>query len=243
MTSPFRHLNYRIGIDVGEFSVGLAAIEYDDDDHAIELLSCLSHIHDGGKLSGTDKTPQSRLAVAGVQRRTRRLRRRLRARLKKLDAFLIEIGYPVGVNKPQTYDAWTARYELIQAFIDDPKIRNEKLSLAIRHIARHRGWKNPWWTYNQLRTAAIESTPTKSFVKMRENASEKYGLPQRTLSHRSLGYLGVTQAIKTVDCVNQLLKPKDQERIFFERIMEEDQYAELKSIFEIQQLPSDHSTN
>jgi hypothetical protein len=44
---------YRIGIDVGENSVGLAAISYDDDDHVIEILSALSYIHDGGKLSGT----------------------------------------------------------------------------------------------------------------------------------------------------------------------------------------------
>lgn len=243
MSSLTRHLNYRIGIDVGEFSVGLAAIEYDDDDHAIELLSCLSHIHDGGKLAGTDKNPLSRLAKAGVQRRTRKLRRRLRARLKKLDAFLIEIGYPVVVNEPQTYEAWTARYDLIQTFIDDPEIRNKKLSLAIRHIARHRGWKNPWWTYNQLRTAAIQSTPTKSFVKMRENASEKYGFAsEKIVSLGVLGYLGVTQGNKNRRLRQSTAEAKkDQERIFFERIMEEDQYFELKSIFEIQRLPLDIS--
>ena len=187
-------LNYRIGIDVGEYSVGLSAIEFDDDDHAVSILSCLSHIHDGGKLAGTDKSPQSRLAVAGVQRRTRRLRRRLRARLKALDSYLLEQKFPVGVNEPQTYSAWESRYELVQEYIEDAQLRNMKLSVAIRHIARHRGWKNPWWTHNQLKGVAENSTPSKSFIKMRESASEKYGFDSETITTIGiLGYLGVTQ--------------------------------------------------
>jgi CRISPR-associated endonuclease Csn1 len=231
-------LNYRIGIDVGEYSVGLSAIEFDDDDHAVSILSCLSHIHDGGKLAGTDKSPQSRLAVAGVQRRTRRLRRRLRARLKALDSYLLEQKFPVGVNEPQTYSAWESRYELVQEYIEDAQLRNMKLSVAIRHIARHRGWKNPWWTHNQLKGVAENSTPSTSFIKMRESASEKYGFDSETITTIGiLGYLGVTQGNPNRRLRQSTAEEKkDRERIFFERIMQEDHFAELQEIFRVQKV-------
>ncbi len=71
----------RVGIDVGDRSVGAAAVEYDDDGWPIRILSAVSHIHDGGMDPDTAKSPQSRLATTGVARRTRRLTRRRRRRL------------------------------------------------------------------------------------------------------------------------------------------------------------------
>ena len=39
----------RIGIDVGERSVGFGAVEYDDEGWPIRILASVSHIHDGGR--------------------------------------------------------------------------------------------------------------------------------------------------------------------------------------------------
>ena len=78
-------LNYRIGVDVGDRSVGLAAIELDDDGFPLKKLAMVTFRHDGGKDPATGKTPKSRKETAGVARRTMRMRRRKKKRLKDLD--------------------------------------------------------------------------------------------------------------------------------------------------------------
>lgn len=40
--------NYRIGVDVGDRSVGLAAIEFDDAGFPIQKLALVTFRHDGG---------------------------------------------------------------------------------------------------------------------------------------------------------------------------------------------------
>lgn len=228
---------YRIGIDVGERSVGLAAVSFDDDDTPIEILSCVSHIHDGGKLPGTDKAPQSRLATAGVARRTRRLVRNRRRRLKKLDELLMMHNFPIGKNMPQTYDAWHARSGLFQNFVEDDKGRKALLSLAIRHMARHRGWKNPWWSFQQLEKA-VENYPTKTFVSMRDKFAERFGVDAATIE--TIGQLGDLSA-QTDRKVRLSTKSERNEKgpIFFERIMQEDQLFELQSILRTQKIEKD----
>ena len=76
-------MGVRIGVDVGERSLGLAAIDYDDDGWPVAVLAAVTHIHDGGMDPDTAKSPQSRLATAGVARRTRRFFRNRRRRLRK----------------------------------------------------------------------------------------------------------------------------------------------------------------
>lgn len=225
---------YRVGIDVGERSVGLAAISFDDDDTPIEILSCVSHIHDGGKLPGTDKAPQSRLATAGIARRTRRLVRNRRRRLMKLDALLKIHNFPTGDNVPQTYDAWQARAKLFQEFIQDDKVRKALLSLAIRHIARHRGWKNPWWSFQQLEKA-VENYPTKTFISMTQKFSERFGVDAATIE--TIGQLGNLNA-QTDRKLRLSTKSERNEKgpIFSERIMQEDQLFELQSILNQQKI-------
>jgi CRISPR-associated endonuclease Csn1 len=234
---------YRIGIDVGENSVGLAAISYDDDDHVIEILSALSYIHDGGKLSGTDKAPLSRLYGAGVARRTRRLRRRARSRLKKLNLYLEEQSFPPELES-QTYEVWHARYQLVHEFIQDEAERNFKLALIIRHIARHRGWRNPWWTFAQVQRAAEEKSPSPSLLKMWENAATKYNFPDDEIcSVGVLGFLGVTQGNSNRRLRHSTAEDrKSRENIFFDRIMAEDNFAELSAILVEQEVNSQVST-
>jgi CRISPR-associated endonuclease Csn1 len=234
---------YRIGIDVGENSVGLAAISYDDDDHVIEILSAVSYIHDGGKLSGTDKAPLSRLAGAGVARRTRRLRRRATARLKKLNLYLEEQSFPPELDS-QTYEVWHARYQLVHDFIQDEAERNFKLALVIRHIARHRGWRNPWWTFSQVQRAADEKSPSPSLLKMWENAALKYSFPDHEIcSVGVLGYLGVTKGNPNRRLRHSTAEErKNRENIFFDQIMAEDNFAELSAILVKQKIDIQVST-
>ncbi|MDP3972334.1 MAG: HNH endonuclease [Candidatus Nanopelagicales bacterium] len=159
-------MGLRIGIDVGEKSLGLAAVDYNDDGWPVRVLAAVAHIHDGGMDPDTAKSPQSRLATAGVARRTRRLFRNRRRRLNRLDAVLTEYGIPVPDGEvTQTHDAWYARALLSTTRIDDQDQRGDLLALALRHMARHRGWRNPWWSFERLAQApspspALEDTIT-----------------------------------------------------------------------------------
>ncbi len=153
-----KRLRYRVGIDVGLYSVGLAAIEIDDssddprDAMPLEILNAMSVIHDGGVDPDKQKSADSRKAVSGVARRTRRLNKRRRERLRELDNFLIKKGFPVkqakeiqnGVGADDPYLAWRARAELVESYIDNEEKRRLALTIALRHLARHRGWRNPY---------------------------------------------------------------------------------------------------
>lgn len=65
-----RGKRYRIGIDVGLNSVGLAAVEVSDENSPVRLLNAQSVIHDGGV------DPQKNVVWI-----LRRIRKRLRERI------------------------------------------------------------------------------------------------------------------------------------------------------------------
>jgi CRISPR-associated endonuclease Csn1 len=157
---------YRIGIDVGLNSVGLAAIEVDSTDQPTEILSLQTVIHDAGVDPGANKTARTRKAVSGVARRMRRLVRRRRQRLVKLDDKLRELGWPIvdleSVADP--YHPWKAREDLVTAKIDDQQMLREKLSIAVRHIARHRGWRNPYASVESLKAATEPSNEFRTLI-------------------------------------------------------------------------------
>lgn len=166
-------MGIRIGIDVGEKSLGLAVVDYDDDGWPIQILAAVSHIHDGGMDPDTAKSPQSRLATAGVARRNRRMTRNRRRRLKLLDQVLADHGFPVPESEvTQTYDAWFARALLSTIPVTDADQRAELLSLALRHMARHRGWRNPWWSYERLAQAPSPSPALEATIAA---ARERFG--------------------------------------------------------------------
>ena len=163
MSSSKKQLRYRVGIDVGLYSVGLSAIEIDDssdnpyDAFPIQLLSTISFIHDAGVDPQRAKYAESRKASAGVQRRIRRMRKRKHKRLAELDSLLIKFGYPVdraksiaegqnflGPEIGKSYSAWNARIYAANQYIKNDAERLLTVTVAIRHIARHRGWRNPY---------------------------------------------------------------------------------------------------
>ena len=134
--------NYRVGIDVGTHSVGLAAIEFNEFERPIGVLSAISQIHDSGVLES--KTAITRLAAAGIARRARRLRRRRVARLVALDKWLAEHSWTRLPDDGNPYLPWFARKQLATEKISDESLRNAHLATAIHHMARHRGWRNPY---------------------------------------------------------------------------------------------------
>lgn len=151
--------NYRVGIDVGTHSVGLAAIEFNELGRPIGVLSAISWIHDSGVLEA--KTATTRLAAAGIARRTRRLRRRRIARLAALDKWLVENSWTRLPDDGNPYLPWLARERLATEKIADESLRNAHLATAIHHMARHRGWRNP---YVRASSLYQRSEPSKFLV-------------------------------------------------------------------------------
>lgn len=171
MTTPQK---YRVGIDVGSYSVGCAAIAIDDAGFPTEILSAVSFIHDSGLDPDSQKTAITRLAVSGVARRTRRLYRRRRHRMIKLEKFLEKQSWTTlpFESYSDPYLPWKARVELANGFIADEAERGEKLSIAMRHIANHRGWRNPY-----VKTVSLYSPgePSDAFEAIREELEAKTG--------------------------------------------------------------------
>jgi CRISPR-associated endonuclease Csn1 len=232
---------YRIGVDVGDRSVGLAAIAYDAAGMPVEVLATVSHIHDGGMDPDTGKSPLSRLATSGVARRTRRLIRNRRRRLAVLDEVLAEHGFPVPTAEiAQTYDAWFARATLSEKFVKFEDERLRLVSLAVRHIARHRGWRNPWWSYERL---AEEPSPSEHLTVLLRQAEERFGQSVGTWS--TLGQVAMTTVGRDV-----ALRPRTSSRpgmlarreigpVISHQIQQQDSLFELLAILAVQQVARD----
>lgn len=166
---------YRIGIDVGTHSVGFAAIELDKDEIPKSVLAAVSLIHDSGVDPDNQKSARTRLDVSGVARRTRRLYRRRTTRTKELNRFLESLGWPVTSFEEYAdpYTPWKVRSELASTYIADDEEREEKLSIAIRHIANHRGWRNP---YTEVKSLYSPGDPSDNFTQIRTEMEELKGI-------------------------------------------------------------------
>lgn len=242
-------VKYRIGVDVGDRSVGLSAFEFDDDGFPLRKLAMVSYRHDGGMDPSTGKSPRSRKATAGEARRVRRMHRRRRKRLSELDTTLRSLGYPVPeAEVPQTYEAWHARARLVSEPISDRAELNELLVLAIRHIARHRGWRNPWWSFRQLEEAARQF-PSVTMQKIQENAEQL--LRDRIISPDvTIGELGAMSDDKdtllrprTFDATKKPKKLNNQGvmPVLQEKVRQEDLLHEVWKFWETQSLlPTEH---
>jgi len=170
--APLIHKHYRIGIDVGLNSVGLAAIEVNDTGKPISILNMESIIHDGGLDPTANKSAGTRKAISGAARRMRRLYRQRRNRLHDLDKTLNDLGWPI-VDLEKVHDPWypwKARAKLVTTKVHDNNELTRLLSIAVRHIARHRGWRNPFMSLNSLLGT---SAPSKEFLTLTDAIAKK----------------------------------------------------------------------
>lgn len=156
---------YSVGIDVGTHSIGFAAVETNANGDPISLLNAMVQIHDSGLDRTKMKTATTRLAESGVAGRARRLLRRRRKRLVALDRYIESLGWPITEVTPDPRDSWRIRAELASVRISDENERNRKLAIAVRHIARHRGWRNP---YSRLENLKTRSEPSEKLLALQE---------------------------------------------------------------------------
>jgi len=94
---------------------------------------------------------------------------------RELDRLLSEeFGWPLPnlEDYPDPYEPWHARARLVEGYIADDAKRKEMLSIAMRHIARHRGWRNPY-----MKPASLASLPYPSefLTKLNEDTSRAIG--------------------------------------------------------------------
>ena len=172
VTLPKDDVRYKVGIDVGLNSIGFCAVEVDDDDYPIRLLNSLVFRHDAGVDPASRKAALTRKNVSGVARRAKR---ETKKRLVALDRLLSEeFGWPLPnlEDYPDPYEPWHARARLLDGYIADDAKRKEMLSIAMRHIARHRGWRNPY-----MKPASLASLPYPSefLTKLNEDTSRVIG--------------------------------------------------------------------
>ena len=115
--------NYKIGIDVGLYLTGLAAIEVDSNGEPVRILNMQSVIHDGGVDPNSNKTADTRKMISGVARRTRRMRRRRKSRLANLNKYLEELRLPLENYGDDTFEPWMLRACLADGYIQDEEQR------------------------------------------------------------------------------------------------------------------------
>ena len=175
MTKINDDLRYRVGIDVGLKSIGFCVVEVDENDQPLRLLNSMVFVHDAGVDPNENKAAKSRKLTAGVARRTQRGTAQNRRRLAELDRALSEeLNWPLPnlEDFEDSYEPWHTRAELVEHYIKDDAERAEALAIAIRHIARHRGWRNPYLSVDSLLTP---QEPSKFLRGLNERVTQALG--------------------------------------------------------------------
>ncbi|QJC22566.1 type II CRISPR RNA-guided endonuclease Cas9 [Arcanobacterium buesumense] len=220
-------INFRVGIDVGTNSVGLAAIEIGPDNLPSKILNSVVFTHDGGVDPQNRKTAATRLAVSGVARRTRRLIRRRKQRLRALDVFLQSHGYPCP-NLEEFDDPhfpWHARAQLVSEPVAQEELP-ELFSVAIRHIARHRGWRNP---YSRVESLHLPTPPSEELNNLKNRLIEETGV---VLDEDA------TPAEIITEVISDMRKIRGPEGILGGKLRQSDNANEIRKIGEVQGLDS-----
>ncbi|QTG75447.1 type II CRISPR RNA-guided endonuclease Cas9 [Trueperella pecoris] len=242
--------DFRIGVDVGTHSVGLAAIKVDKKGLPVSLLNSMVVLHDSGVDPKQAKAAITRLASSGAARRTRRLIQRRRKRLAKLDRRIQELGWPIISHEASTdpYLPWNMRYQLATEKLEGEE-QLRALSIAVRHMARHRGWRSP---YADVRTLLVPKPASSQFEAMKEKVTETSGVvfAEDVTPAEVVVNLGLNPANRLRSALGKKYKPgaikegKDVEGeeklgVFGGKLMQSDNARELRKIGEVQELDPD----
>jgi CRISPR-associated endonuclease Csn1 len=227
---------YKVGIDVGSHSAGLAAIEVDDDDIPIRFLNCEVVIHDAGVDPTANKTAGTRRAVSGQVRRMRRLIRHRRQRLYHLDQVIQGLGWPI-VNLESVHDPyhpWRVRSSLLTVPVEDQEELKKQLSVAVRHMARHRGWRNPYASVPSLLAATEPSKEFRAFIKTLE---DKPGVGEVN------DQMAVSEIVCDALCSDLTCRVRGIRKsvvpLLESKVHQSDNVRELRRIWDMQRLPTD----
>lgn len=259
VTLPKDDVRYKVGIDVGLNSIGFCAVEVDDDDYPIRLLNSLVFRHDAGIDPASRKAALTRKNVSGVARRNRRAKRETKKRLVALDRLLSEeFGWPLPnlEDYPDPYEPWHARARLLDGYIADDVKRKEMLSIAMRHIARHRGWRNPY-----MKPASLTSLPYPSefLTNLNQDVSRVIGrkfasdatqgqlVDAFILGSLSLATTPALQVLEESEKDNSKNKPRDivlgrvrgDKGVIEGKLHQSDNAEEIRRICAVQEVPQD----
>ena len=239
------NISYAIGIDVGLNSVGLAAIRLDNNGEPIRILKAMSVIHDAGIDPNGAKESDTRKAISGVARRVRRLYRQRRRRLQKLDFLLHSLGFPVVENKDldfsDSFTPWIFRAKLADEYIADEKQRKQMLSVAIRHIARHRGWRNP---YQSIKSMTQETEYSEFYNELLKNI-EKFApgvscegsTPAQLVRDYLLSQQGkASRRLRITTDDRRKNHPNSLDPVLPRKLMQSDNMLEILNIFNVQHI-------
>lgn len=204
----------------------------------VEVLNATVTAIDGGKDPSSGQVPRSRMAASGMARRARRRFKRRRQRLRRLARYLAALGYLPTDSSPKgrTYEAWKARRDLATRYEPDEAKKSRQLGLAIMHIARHRGWRSPWWSYKKLECAPA---PTATFRELQERAAAVFHRP--TDEFPTIGAIGAAAANPRFTLRLRTREGSAAARnpdlvLFHRKILQEDVLHELKRILEVQKV-------
>lgn len=232
------NIRYRVGADVGLNSLGFSAIQLDANGNPITLLKTLSYIHDGGVDPTQNKSGTTRKAMAGIARRTRNMRKRRRHRLNQLDRQLYQLGYPVD-EVPESehglYEYWNVRSALATAYVPDKDKRDRMMVMAIRHIVRHRGWRN---SYSRVETLFEDVEPSDQYKDLKQRVETRLGMKlDEDMTPAQL--VALTLSDRDENFMRVRTSTKYGEGVLPSRLMQSDNARELRRIFTVQQVPED----
>ena len=227
-----------MGADVGLNSLGFSAIQLDANGNPITLLKTLSYIHDGGVDPTQNKSGTTRKAMAGIARRTRNMRKRRRHRLNQLDRQLYQLGYPVD-EVPESehglYEYWNVRSALATAYVPDKDKRDRMMVMAIRHIVRHRGWRN---SYSRVETLFEDVEPSDQYKDLKQRVETRLGMKlDEDMTPAQL--VALTLSDRDENFMRVRTSTKYGEGVLPSRLMQSDNARELRRIFTVQQVPED----
>lgn len=220
--------HYRAGIDVGTNSIGFSLVEVDDDGYPTDLTNSVVVIHDSGVDPDAQDAGDSRRAVSGVARRARRLYKRAKKRLDRLDAYIESLGWPL-IDLESYQDprrAWSIRAALANEQITDSTVLHEYLSVAMVHIAHHRGWRNP---YQRVESLLREQEPSSKLEGLRKRVENLIG---RNLSEDLTAGQLINEALR----VNPQTKLRGSSGLLGGTLLQSDYVIEIRKIQETQGL-------
>lgn len=227
-------------------SLGLALWEVDDEGMPVRLLNAQTVLHDGGVHRGMEKTATTRRAAGGTARRTRRLYRRRRRRLAAVDAVLTEHGYPeTRTRKDKDPRApWRIRARLADEHIADEAERRRLIAVAVRHIARHRGWRNPYLRVETFRSPQRVSAP---FCELLVRLGEATDTTAAVSDDRTVGQVVAHSIAAWADTQGKPVGPKLRtgkgtvKGAMVVRLNQSDLANELHRIFDVQRVDADEA--
>lgn len=219
----------------------------------IGILAIGTALHDGGEDASASGTPKgSRKKNSGLARRDKTRRENDNAMRRRVDEVLRELGYPVDQARSlcksdigsKCVNPWKIRVDLVSGKIENEHQRRLSVAIAVRHICRHRGWRNSYTSIATMESHSDE--PSEYYLRflgkvndaLAEHGRHPFPEDERlTVAQTAMPLILLKMKFRGVP-KNPVMradgKPLNTEMA---KIHQSDYYYELTRIFEVQGLP------